>query len=307
MSQNNQNLKPSSETGATSLNPASSAEHSSKREAHYINSNVVFVHQSTLIQDAVMEMINNGISSILVEDDAGHILGIVTERDILRKFTLLDMKDKLTRTITTIMTRPIEFVQLQNFHEQIVKLHLAKRIRHFPVLSGPEPTRNNLVGIVSITDIARKYMLEEVSKTSKPDTKGAEKKKAVIGVLAASRPLVNSYIHIFNQFGFDAREVMDMNHFAKDRDVEHNTMILDLDGYTDKQIHDMIPIAVKAPFYLVMTTSQPALVPIFKKYINRERQEIAMKPIDISYLIWLIQTKWNVQADHSPAKLRSAI
>jgi CBS domain-containing protein len=269
----------------------------SKREPHYINSSVVFVHQSTLIQDAVLDMISNGISSILVEDDKGHIVGIVTERDIVRKFTLLNVDDKLTRTIATIMTRPVEFVQLKSFHEQITKLHLERRIRHFPVLSGPEPIKANLVGIVSITDIARNYMLEELGRKKKTEVT-APTQKAVIGVIASNRGLVNNYIHIFNQFGFDAREVLDLNYFAKDRDVAHNTLVLDLDGYSDKAIHEMIPLAVKAKFYLVMTTSQPNLIPVFKKYINRERQEIAMKPIDISYLTWLIQTKWCVQADH---------
>jgi CBS domain-containing protein len=261
-------------------------------EKNFINSSVVFVHQETLIQDVVLEMINNRISSVLVEDNTGTIVGIITERDIVRRFTLLNIEDKLTRTVATIMTRPVAFVQLKDFQEQIVKLHLEQRIRHFPVLSSPEPRRENLVGIVSITDVARHYMLRDQHK--QPETTAEDSSsKPVVGILTSQRPFTNSYISLFNKLGFDTREVMDLHQFAQDRNVEKSTMILDLDGYSDKDIHELIPVAVKAKFHLILTTSQPNLLPIFKKYINHERQEIAMKPIDIGYLSWLILNKWH--------------
>lgn len=264
-----------------------------KTDTKFINSNVVFVHQDTLIQDVVLEMIKNTISSVLVEDTTGNIVGIITERDIVRKFTLLNIDDKLTRTVATIMTRPVAFVQLKDFQEQIVRLHLEHRIRHFPVLSAPEPKRENLVGIVSITDVARHYMLKDQGK--KTETTASDNgSKPVIGVLASQRNFTNSYIALFNKLGFDTREIMDLHQFAMDRNVEKFTVILDMDGYTDKEIHDLIPIAVKAKFHLILTTSQPNLLPIFKKYINHERQEIAMKPIDISYMSWLILNKWHM-------------
>jgi CBS domain-containing protein len=272
----------------------------SKRPPHYINSNVAFVRQEMLIQDAVQEMINQNISSILVEDDKGHIVGIVTERDIVRKFTLLDVGDKLTRTVGTIMTRPVEFVLVKDFHKQIVKLHLERRIRHFPVLSAQPPIRENLVGIVSITDIARNYMIAEAQGTKKSSATEPAAAKAVVGVLASNRNLVNAYIDIFNNLGFAGREVTDILKYAAEPDAARQTLILDLDGYTDQQIHEMIPVAVRAKFYLVMTTSQPTLVPVFKKYIDRDHQEIAMKPIDISYISWLLQSKWSVKNKMNP-------
>jgi CBS domain-containing protein len=264
----------------------------------YINSSVVFVHQDTLIQDVVLEMIKNSISSVMVEDSTGHIVGIVTERDIVRKFTLLNIEDKLTRTVGTIMTRPVTFVQLKDFQEQIVKLHLEQRIRHFPILSGPENRRENLVGIVSITDVARHYMLQEQGK--RPEKSVDEKSsKPVVGVISSQRNFTNSYISLFNKLGFDAREVMDLHHFAMDRNAEKYTVILDMDGYSDKDIHELIPIAVKAKFHLIVTTSQAHLVPIFKKFINHDHQEIAMKPIDIGYMSWLILNKWHMPKVHS--------
>lgn len=271
----------------------SKASSDTKPGQKLINSNVVFVHQDTLIQDVVHEMIKNNISSVMVEDSTGHIVGIITERDIVRKFTLLDMQDKLTRTVGTIMTRPVAFVQLKDFREQIVKLHLEQRIRHFPVLSAPENKRENLVGIISITDVARFYMLEDQGKKNQP-TGVTSVNKPVVGVLTSKRSFTNSYISLFNKLGFDTREVSDLHQFATELHTEKHTLILDLDGYADKDLHSLIPIAVKAKFHLIMTTSQANLVPVFKKYIDHDRQEIAMKPIDISYLSWLILNKWHV-------------
>ena len=268
----------------------------SKRAPHYINSNVSFVPQGMLIQDAVQEMIDKNISSILVEDEHDMVVGIVTERDIVRKFTLLDVGDKLTRTVGTIMTRPVEFVQVKDFHKQIIKLHLERRIRHFPVLSDKEPKKSNLVGIVSITDVARNYMMAEQNRTDvAKDNAPAPIQKIAVGVLTSNRSATNTYIEIFKNLGFDAREVSDIHKFASEDDAAHQTLILDLDGYNDQQTHELIPIAVRAKFYLILTTSQPNLVPIFKRYLDREHQEIAMKPIDISYVTWLLQSKWLVK------------
>ena len=265
-----------------------------------INASVSFASQEALMKDVVKEMIDKRISSVLVEDEKGNIVGIITERDIVHKFTLLELDDKLTRTVATVMTRPVEFVQVKDVHQQIMKLHLEKRVRHFPVLSAKEPKRENLVGIVSITDIARNYMLAE-QKKSKNDknpeatksTAAQGKSKPVVGIIASQRVLLNAYIEIFNGLGFDPQEVSDINKFAAGAGAEHQTLILDLDGFSDARVHDFLPLAVKAKFHLVLTTSNPGLLPIFKRYINKDRQEIAMKPLDISYLSWLLQTKWH--------------
>jgi CBS domain-containing protein len=273
--------------------PQPSKESTQKTGQKLINSNVVFVNQDALIQDVVLEMIKNNISSVLVEEPNGQIVGIITERDIVRKFTLLDMGDKLTRTVSTIMTRPVAFVQLEDFREQIVKLHLEQRIRHFPVLSAKEAKRDNLVGIISITDVARFYMLEDKDR-KQAQAPAKTTSKPTVGVLTSTRSFTNSYVALFNKLGFDTKEVTDLHQFASDHNAEKFTLILDMDGYADKDIHNLIPVAVKAKFHLILTTSKPSLIPVFKKYMNQERQEIAMKPIDISYLSWLILNKWHM-------------
>ena len=268
----------------------------SKRDSGYINSTVSFAKQDMLMHDVVKEMIDKKISSVLVEDDKENIVGIITERDIVRKFTLLEVEDKLNRTVATIMSRPVEFVQVKDVHKQIVKLHLDKRIRHFPVLSAKEPKKENLIGIVSITDVARNYMIEEQAKASgkQPATGGVQEAASaspILGVMASNRNLVNTYIEIFKGLGFSAQEVPDLHKFAGAADAANKALILDLDGFHDAQVHELLPAVVKSKVFLVLTTSKHSLVPVFKRHLNANHQEIAMKPLDISYLSWLLQKR----------------
>jgi CBS domain-containing protein len=268
----------------------------SKRDSGYINSSVSFAKHDMLMQDVVKEMIDKKISSVLVEDDKQNIVGIITERDIVRKFTLLEVEDKLNRTVATIMSRPVEFVHVKDVHKQIVKLHLEKRVRHFPVLSAKDPKKENLIGIVSITDVARNYMLEEQAKSSGQKSTGGgiaevSNSAPVIGVMASNRNLVNTYIEIFKGLGFPAEEVADLHKFASAPDAASKALILDLDGFHDAQVHELLPAVVKSKVFLVLTTSKHSLVPVFRRHLNANHQEIAMKPLDISYLSWLLQKR----------------
>ena len=289
--------KPENSSPATS-EPAP-ADGTPKRTSGYINSTVTFAKHDMLMHDVVKEMIDKKISSVLVEDDKGSIIGIITERDIVRKFTLLEVEDKLNRTVATIMSRPVEFVQVKDVHKQIIKLHLEKRIRHFPVLSSKDPKKENLIGIVSITDVVRNYMMEELSgsgKSGKPAADSSDGKKAavkpLVGVMAVNQNLTNTYLEIFRGLGFSSEAVSDAAKFSSASDATQRALILDLDGFHDAQVHEILPVVVKSNVFLVLTTSKHSLVPIFKRHLNRSHQEIAMKPLDIGYLSWLMQKHW---------------
>ena len=264
-----------------------------KTDVNLINSNVVFVHQDMPMQDAVKTLIDNKISSILVLDSDNQVVGILTERDIVQKFTLLEIEDKLSRTVGTMMTRPVMFAGVNTLKADVTRMHLNHKIRHFPVLNGKDPHKDNVVGIVSITDLARQSMVFEHHGISEDH---AASKKTVVGILALEKHVLTTYMGIFSGMGFASREVNDLHKFASSPEAANQALIFDMDGYTDRQLHDMIPVVVKAKCFLIMTTSQPNLVPLFKKYMDRDRQDIAMKPIDISYLSWLLVSKWHVNA-----------
>jgi CBS domain-containing protein len=106
-------------------------------------------------------MIEKRLSCALINDANRKIVGIVTERDILRKLSTLALDSKLSKPVRTIMSPSVLFVREAFMWDDIKKLHREKKVRHFPVVSGnnPQPTTEELVGIVTITDIARMLLL----------------------------------------------------------------------------------------------------------------------------------------------------
>ncbi len=122
-----------------------------------INRRPLVIRGDSSITETIRLMISKKISSVLIINDGRDIVGIVTERDILRKISTLDIDIKLARPIRTIMARPVKFVYEESLLNDIKMLHQNFHCRHFPVLKDKDspPNLDSLVGIVSTTDIFR--------------------------------------------------------------------------------------------------------------------------------------------------------
>lgn len=122
-----------------------------------INRRPLVIRGDSSITETIRLMISKKIPSVLIINDGRDIVGIVTERDILRKISTLDIDIKLARPIRTIMAMPVKFVYEESLLNDIKILHQNFHCRHFPVLKDKDrhPNLDNLVGIVSTTDIFR--------------------------------------------------------------------------------------------------------------------------------------------------------
>jgi CBS domain-containing protein len=110
---------------------------------------VVTTSTSTTIFDAVKQMEDNHIGSLPVVDNAGKIVGMLTERDCLRKVLL---KERPLRSVTAgdVMSSPIITVQSSELIESCMKIMTDKRLRHLPVME-----HNKLIGLISIGDVVK--------------------------------------------------------------------------------------------------------------------------------------------------------
>lgn len=106
------------------------------------------------VMDAVKAMTKRSAGSLLVLDPKGKLVGIVSERDCLRK-VVLKQKDPLRTTIRQIMTRKILTVKPDTSIENCMTIMTEKRIRHLPVLE-----KGKVVGVISIGDVV-KFMASE--------------------------------------------------------------------------------------------------------------------------------------------------
>jgi len=100
---------------------------------------------------ALEMMANHNIGALLVMID-GSMVGIVSERDCIRKVELMGKAAKDTK-IDEIMTSQVITVQAGQPLEECMALMIDKNIRHLPVFEGRE-----LVGLLSMRDVLREVI-----------------------------------------------------------------------------------------------------------------------------------------------------
>jgi CBS domain-containing protein len=98
-----------------------------------------------------MAKLSAGTSVVM---DGGEVVGIFSERDVIRK-VVLEGKDIDDVLVKDIMSSNLTTVSLETSLDQCMKLMTDKRIRHLPVLRDKQ-----LCGIVSIGDVV-KYLIVE--------------------------------------------------------------------------------------------------------------------------------------------------
>jgi CBS domain-containing protein len=109
---------------------------------------VITVDENSTVKEAVDIMNEFQIGSLIVLE-TGKAKGIVTERDFLRR-VIAEAKDVVNTKVKEIMTTPLVVVEPGTDLEEAVKLMFEKKIKKLAVVDA-----NKLVGIVTLTDIAR--------------------------------------------------------------------------------------------------------------------------------------------------------
>ena len=110
----------------------------------------LFLNESMSIQEAIKEMIRYKQSCALVMDHNKSVIGILTERDLMRKIALLELDDKLSYKVSTIMTRDIKFVNKQSLIADIRHLYENLGFRHFPVVEKTGAGEQKIIGLIGM-------------------------------------------------------------------------------------------------------------------------------------------------------------
>jgi CBS domain-containing protein len=117
-------------------------------------SHVVTIEAHRTVQDAIRSLIENNIGALLVTSPDDQLVGIFTERDILREAAV--RPGQLSETLVgDVMTRSVVIGVPEDTIEYVMGIMTQNRIRHLPVLEEDE-----LAGIVSIGDVVNAQLRE---------------------------------------------------------------------------------------------------------------------------------------------------
>jgi len=114
-----------------------------------MSTDLVTVQPSTMTIEAVAAMSKAGVGSVLVVEDHA-LLGIFTERDVLRAFDRMHADPARVSPISKGMTSDPQTIAPDATVGEAMDRMLDGGFRHLPVIDG-----DTLVGIVSMRDLAR--------------------------------------------------------------------------------------------------------------------------------------------------------
>ena len=112
----------------------------------YKGSTVWTISPYATVFEAIKLMADKNIGAVLVTEK-DRLLGVLTERDYTRKVALRGKTSKQL-CVKDILSEQIIHVTSENTVEECMRLMTTHRVRHLPVLRGPE-----IIGIVSIGDL----------------------------------------------------------------------------------------------------------------------------------------------------------
>ncbi|MFC4856637.1 CBS domain-containing protein [Actinophytocola glycyrrhizae] len=112
-------------------------------------SEVATVPPRLSVSGLLEDLARHNIGAMVVADETGNVIGIVSERDVVRGLHERGA-DLLTAPVEEIMTTRVVTCGPNEGVDSLAAVMTARRIRHMPVIDD-----GRLVGIVSIGDVVK--------------------------------------------------------------------------------------------------------------------------------------------------------
>lgn len=107
----------------------------------------VTCHSNDLVQGAAAKLQEHGIGAMPVLSTAGMLVGMLSERDLVREFSK-DISGLAEKRVADILTKSVIFMSPSADLAEAMKIMNGHGFRHIPVLD-----EGKLVGVISIRDL----------------------------------------------------------------------------------------------------------------------------------------------------------
>jgi CBS domain-containing protein len=113
------------------------------------------VDPTALVSEISQVLSERRIGAVLVMDSAEQMLGIVSERDIVRSLAANGART-LEMTAGQLMTRALQVAHPDTTVDQAMQVMTKGRFRHLPVMD-----RDTLIGLISIGDVVKARIMHQ--------------------------------------------------------------------------------------------------------------------------------------------------
>ena len=117
---------------------------------HMMLTNVITANPSMTVNEAIKILYEKHIGSVVLVDDNKKCIGIFTERDAIR---LVAKNMELDQPLGNVMTKNVITVLENSSINEVRKMILTHKIRHFPVVNQED----RIVGLLSVRAILDQF------------------------------------------------------------------------------------------------------------------------------------------------------
>jgi CBS domain-containing protein len=113
------------------------------------------VDPTALVPEIAQVLSDRRIGAVLVMDSAEQMLGIVSERDIVRSLAANGVHT-MEMTAGQLMTRAVQVAHPDSTVDQAMQIMTKGRFRHLPVMD-----HDTLIGLISIGDVVKARIMHQ--------------------------------------------------------------------------------------------------------------------------------------------------
>ncbi len=125
----------------------------------------VFTKQNLSISEAAKKMASENVSTLMVVDDAGELIGLITDRDL--RIRVLARNMDTSKPVKTVMSKKLIKIDADTMAFEAGLLMMRHNIHHLPIVADNKP-----VGLISTTDLLKLshqspvYTISEIAKAN---------------------------------------------------------------------------------------------------------------------------------------------